>query len=205
MSIGDAAVAFLTSLPTIITLVIALGYGRGSYLRESRGAERVFQPPRAGIISLVTIVVWPYTLARFDLLDGSGGMNFLRSIPSHPQVQEVLLVNALLIAGLYWAALSWFQRRWRLVLNLDQRTWRSLNISKLSFRAKTGSWSELAGVQVVGQIGGESADTYYVQIKWKSATGMYGCLGKFDTVGDAGFFAAQSANRLRLPLLPLEK
>lgn len=199
-SIVDKAYFLLLSVPFILPLTLALAVEGGSYLREAASGKWVFRPPPAGAVSVVTIPVWLYLSLRFALVYRAATVLFLRGIPIHPQTQGMLLVTGLIIVGIYWAVLLWFKMKWLLVVDLKRRTWRSLDISKLPFRVKVGTWNEIRGIQIVSQ----SKSGYYVQLRCNYPFDLYCTLGKFSSLSKAERFGTQMAQELGLPSLPMQ-
>ncbi len=202
----DDLYTFLLVLPIMVPLWLALGVSGGSYLRSKTGNKLVFRPPLAGMIAAITLPVWMYLMLRLPLTDRRTAILFLQSIPSHPQTRQMLLITGLFIAAIYGLALSLFKAQWFLLLDRDKHFWRSLDISRIPFRIKTGLWSELSGVHVL-KIKAR-ATFYVVQLvcsdhACSNPSSLYSTLGKFDTSEAAKQFAGQMAHDLNLPHLPM--
>lgn len=212
----DDLYLFLLILPILVPIWLALGGTGGRYLRSKVGQKWVFRPPLAGTLALITVPVWVFLTIRFSLTERTALVLFLKSIPAHPQTQQMLLVTGLVIAAIYGVAVLWFKSWWYIRLDQDKLLWRSLDISQLPFHVKTGPWSELIGVRVL-KTDTRSASNFapraratfcFVQLVCSDhvchdPAGLYSTLGKFDSFEDAEQFAVQMAHELNLPNLPV--
>lgn len=213
-SIVDDLYLLLLILPILVPIWLALGVAGESYLRSKTEQKWVFRPPLAGTLAFVTIPVWVFLTIRFSLTERTALVLFLKSIPAHPQTQQMLLVTGLVIAAIYGAAVLWFKAWWFILMDQDKLLWRSLDISQLPFHVKTGPWSELIGVRVLKTdtrstsnfMSRPGATFYFVQLVCsdhvcRDPSGLYSTLGKFADSDDAEQFAAQMAHELNLPHL----
>ncbi len=102
----------------------------------------------------------------------------------------------------FGGAVLWL-RCYALTLNLQERTYRSVDSGGLSLKVRSGSWQDIAGVHVYSN-NDRSPDArivYFVGLKLHDNRKIYSVLGGFKHREQAKAFAAKSARELGLPLI----
>lgn len=198
-------VVFLGALITASTL-FANAITCGSYRRQVTRSEMVFLMPTALVVGLVTIVLYIVGLCACAVFPGLFGIviNPVRAkIWTHPEMLEDLLLFALLSAAVYAGAIWWYRKTFSLVLNLDQRTYRTVDIIGGNLRLKAGTWDDIAGI-CVKRASARGSTYYFVQLNWREQAKIAGNLGGFSKSDRAEIFAAQMAGELGLPVVGSE-
>ncbi len=156
------------------------------------------------IVDIVDIVLFLGALiaasAIFPGLFGAVINPVQAKIWTHPEMLEDLLLFALLSAAVYAGAIKWYRKTFLLVLNLEQRTYRTMDVVGGNLRPKTGTWDDIAGI-CVRRASARGSIYYLVQLKWREQAKLAGNLGGFSKPDRAESFAAQMARELSLPVM----
>jgi len=122
----------------------------GSYLRWNGPSRKIFSPPSAFAVGMVTFVLWMVML--MVSLPGKGSLSELLTswwaTLARPTQTSYLFVTALLIALFYWGTMQWLRQKCALVLDARERRYKTLDISSLAVKAQIGTWDDIAGIYV---------------------------------------------------------
>lgn len=175
----------------------------GSYERRSANLCKVYRPPFAFAYGIVAFMLIYPAYAAAILPHSVWEPVFQRwTAPGHPGMGRDLLL-ALCVAGLACGGAALWLRRYALTLNLQERTYRSVDSGGLSLKTRSGSWQDIAGVHVYSN-NPRSPDArivYFVGLKLPGGKKVYSVLGGFRRQEQAEAFAAKAAGELGLPLL----
>lgn len=174
----------------------------GSYERRSANSRKVYRPPCAvayGIVAFMlysayTVAIWPHSMLA---------PIFQRwAAPGHPGLWRDLLLAACAIGLAFGGAVLWL-RCYALTLNLQERTYRSVDSGGLSLKPRSGSWQDIAGVHIYSNNprSADSSFVYFVGLKLHDNRKIYSVLGGFRHREQAKAFAAKMARELGLPLI----
>ncbi len=174
--------------------------GAGSYQRKATRSEVVFLRPVALVIFGVTLAL--NLLELCVLVDDPALFNLLNwsYFSTHPNAAEIVLAFGAAAFVLYWGVICWYIKTCALVLNLDRRTYRTIDTAGIVLKEKTGPWSDIAGISV-RRTSNKGGTFFYVHLKWHGETKLASSLGGFSKLDRAGAFAAQMARELDLPLV----
>ena len=201
--IAGLAVVCVVHGPIFVLMLTMLTAARsGSYERRSANSRKVYRPPFAvayGIIgallySTYAVAIWPHSMLA---------PVFQRwAMPGHPGLWRDLLLAVCAIGLAFGGAALWL-RCYALTLNLQERTYRSVDSGGLSLKTRSGSWQDIAGVHVYSnndRTAGASF-VYFVGLKLHNNRKIYSVLGGFRHREQAKAFAAKAAQELSLPLI----
>ncbi len=175
----------------------------GSYERRGALSRKSYRPPLAYAFGAVAFVLFYPALLAATLPDSVFAPLLQRWVaPGHPGLGRDLLLAACAAGLACWGATSWL-RRCTLTLNLQERTYRSVDLSSLSLRAQSGSWRDIAGVHVYSNNRRRPKESfvYYVGLQLPGGRKVYSVLGGFRRQEQAEAFAAKAAGEMGLPLL----
>ena len=196
----DILFAFLILGPPLVTaFVMVNALQSGSYLRRATKSEMVFLAPVSTVVfvvALLILIAWICVAANvphFFLIDW-------QSVLSAPS--NIIFVSALCVAviGLYWTVIRWYRKHCPLVLDLERRRYRTVDVNSIKLQAHIGSWEEIAGISV-NRASAKGNVTYYVRLKWKEPTKLAAAMGGFSKQEKAEAFAEQMARETGLPLV----
>jgi hypothetical protein len=185
--------------PLITALVMVNALQSGSYLIRATKFELVFLAPVSTVVFIVALfilIAWMCVAANvphFFLINW-------QSIFSNRS--NIAFAGALGIAvvGLYWGGIRWYQKRCPLVLDLERRSYRTVDVNSVNLRTHTGSWEDIAGIYV-NRASAKGTVTFYVRLKWKGPKKFAAVMGGFSKQKKAEAFAQQMARELGLPLV----
>ena len=195
-------VVFLGALTAACT-VFSNAITCGSYRRRASRSEMVFLQPTALVVGLVTIVLYIVGLVACSIFPGLFDVVIdpvRAKIWTHPEMLRDLLLFALLASAFYAGAIKWYRKTFPLVLNFDQRTYRTMDMIRGNLRPKTGPWEDIVGI-CVKRASAKGSIYYFVQLKWREQAKLAGNLGGFSKPDQAEAFAAQMGRELGLPLV----
>lgn len=175
----------------------------GSYERRFAGSRKVYSPPPAFACGAVAFVLFYPVLLFAEIPHSVFAPVFQRwAAPSHPGMARDLLLVACVI-GLACGAAIRVLRCCTLTLNLQERTYRSVDLSSLSLKAQSGSWVDIAGVHVYSgnRRRPDEGIAYFVGLKLPGGRKVYSVLGGFRRREQAEAYAAKAARELGLLLL----
>ena len=174
----------------------------GSYERRSANSHKVYRPPFAvayGIVAFLLYSVYTVAIRPHSML----APVFQRwAAPGHPGMARDLLLALCAVGLAFGGAVLWL-RCYALTLNLQERTYRSVDSGGLSLKTRSGSWQDIAGVHVYSN-NDRSTDAsfvYFVGLKLYGTKKVYSVLGGFKHREQAKAFAAKAARELGLPLI----
>lgn len=187
----------------VLIFVMKKAARSGSYERRGMLSRKRYRPPLAYAFGAVALVLFYPALMAALLPDSVFAPLFQRwAAPGHPGVARDLISATCVVGLACWGATSWL-RRCTLTLNLQERTYRSVDLSSLSLRAQSGSWGDIAGVHIYGNNRRRPNESfaYYVGLQLPGGRKVYSVLGGFRRQEQAEAFAAKAAGELGLPLL----
>ncbi len=201
--IGGVVVGCQVHGPIFVLMLAMLRAARsGSYERRSANSRKVYRPPFAVACGIVAFMLYPVYMAAI-LPHSMLAPVFQRwAAPGHPGLGRDLLL-ALCAAGLAFGGAVLWLRCYALTLNLQERTYRSVDSGGLSLKTRSGSWQDIAGVQIYSN-NDRSLDkriVYFVGLKLHDNRKIYSVLGGFRHREQAKAFAAKAARELGLPLI----
>ena len=174
----------------------------GSFQRRTSRKQWAFSLPDAVPVFLVSLFVF---IAAMCLAIANS--NIFQAIPATLDWQYVrthstwqMMGIGLIIAFLYWSVLSWWHKKYVLVLDLDRRSYRTLDMSKVLPTVRTGAWDEIAGI-AIRRASAKGSTTYHVVLKWRKASHFYSTLGRFSQADKAAAYAKKLSDELHLPLV----
>lgn len=174
----------------------------GSYERRSANSRKVYRPPSVIAYGSVMFMLYP-VYAAATLPHSVLAPVFQRwAAPGHPGLWRDLLLPVCAIGLAFGGAVLWL-RCYALTLNLQERTYRSVDSGGLSLKPRSGSWQDIAGVHVYSnndRTAGASF-VYFVGLKLYDNRKIYSVLGGFRHREQAKTFAAKMAKELGLPLI----
>lgn len=179
----------------------------GSYERRSANSRKVYRPPFAvayGIVGFLLYSAYMVAIYMVAILPHSMlAPVFQRwAAPGHPGLGQDLLLALCVVGSAFGGAVLWL-RCYALTLNLQERTYRSVDSGGLSLKTRSGSWQDIAGVNVYSN-NDRTADAsfvYFVGLKLHDNRKIYSVLGGFKHREQAKAFAAKTAGELGLPLI----
>lgn len=174
----------------------------GSYERRGSLSRKCYRPPLAYAFGAVGFALFYPALLAALLPDSVFAPVFQRWVaPGHPGLGRDLLLAACVVGLACWGAACWL-RRCALTLNLQERTYRSVDLTSFSLRPQSGSWRDIAGVHVYSSNRRRPNESfvYYVGLKLPGGRKVYSVLGGFRRQAQAEAFAAKMARELELPL-----
>ena len=201
--IGGIVISCLLWGPVVALCFAMLTAARGgSYERRSTNSRKVYRPPFAVAYSIVGFLLYSAYLVAIRP-DSILAPVFQRwAAPGHPRLWRDLLLAVCAIALAFGGAVLWL-RCYALTLNLQERTYRSVDTGGLSLKVRSGSWQDIAGVHVYSnndRTAGASY-VYFVGLKLHDNRKIYSVLGGFRHREQAKAFAAKMARELGLPLI----
>ena len=111
----------------------------GSYERSGVLSRKRYRPPLAYAFGAVAFGLFYPALLAALLPDSVFAPLFQRwAAPAHPGMARDLISAACVVGLACWGTTSWL-RRCTLTLNLQERTYRSVDLSSLSLRTQSGS------------------------------------------------------------------
>ncbi len=174
----------------------------GSFQRRIANNQRVFSLPDAVPVFLVSLFV--FIAAMCSAINNP---NVFQVLPTTFDWQYAskhftwqVMGIGLIIASLYWIVLFWWHRKYVLILDLDQRSFRTMDMSKVIPAIRTGDWDEISGI-AVKRTNSKGSTTYHVVLKWKRASKLFSTLGGFSQSDKAAVFAKKLSDELQLPLV----
>ena len=172
----------------------------GSYQRKSTRSEMVFLRPVALVVFGVTMAL--NLLVMMALIDDKALFNELnwQFVSTHPDAVKIVLAFGAVAFILYWGIIRWYVKACALVLNLDRRTYRTIDMAGVKMKVRTGSWSDIAGV-CVQRHSAKGNTIYFVRLKWNTPLKLASILGGFSKSGKAEAFAARMSKELELPVV----
>ena len=190
-----------------ITSIVSINaLASGSYRRRASPSEMMFLKPTAQVVFVVTLALYVAELcavvASPKLLDTVIAL-VRGSLWTHPEVVKDALLWALPIAAVYAGAIWWYRKTFALVLNLDRRTYRTMDFTGGNLCPKTGTWEDIAGI-CIKQSSTKGGRFYFVQLKWCGQAKLAASLGGFSKLDRAEAFAAQIGRELGLPVVGSE-
>ncbi len=192
--------------PMLVTGVFAMNaLGAGSYRRKATRSGVVFLRPVSSVVFGVTMLL---NLAAMAALASDPDLEDALFVPVHlgsyvstrPEAAKVALTAGAAVAFLYWGVLRWYVKTFALVLNLERRTYSTVDFSHVLLKKKTGSWNDITGVNVT-RTSAKGTVIFHVRLKLHSPASLTLSLGGFSERDRAEAFAAQMARELDLPLV----
>jgi len=187
-------------------LVTGLFAGRalclGSYRRQRARDVMVFLKPVSLMVFLVTVAL--NLLAMCALIDDKTLFDVFLN-PRYALANPAIVRGVLAFGGistlLYYLSIRWYVKTCPLVLNLERRTYRTLDMTGVKLKPRSGPWDDIAGI-CVKRTSAKGGTMYYVQVRWRVQAKLTSTLGGFSQSGQAEVFAAQMARELGLTLVP---
>lgn len=173
----------------------------GSYLLRATKSEMVFLRPASVVVFVITLFLYMTGICIGIDVPAFLSSSFWQAVVSHPRSLSLLVAVMLLVAALYWTAVTFYRRKCALVLNLDRHSYRGIDGATLIPKVRTGSWSEIAGITVWKRSVPKNGNIYLVRLKWKSRFQVYCDLGGFKKQEKAEVFAEQMARETGLPVV----
>ncbi len=172
----------------------------GSYQQKSTRSEMVFLRPVALVVFGVTIAL--NLLVMMALIDDKALFNELnwQYVSTHPDAAKIVLAFGAVAFILYWSIIRWYVKTCALVLNLDRRTYRTIDFAHVPLKERTGSWDDIEGISI-RCASAKGNVIFYVHLKWRGASKLASSLGGFSKRDRAEAFAAQTARELGLPFV----
>lgn len=173
----------------------------GSYLLRATKSEMVFLRPASVVVFVMTLFF--YVIGMCIGIDAPAFLSssFWQAVVSHPRSLSLLMVATLLVAALYWTAVTLYRKKCALVLDLDRQTYKGIDGTVWMPKARTGPWSEIAGITVWKRSVPKNGDIYLVRLRWISRFQVYCDLGGFEKREKAEVFAEQMAWETGLPIV----
>lgn len=188
--------------PMVVTSQFAMrALCSGSYRRQTPRDVMVFLKPISLVVFVVTLALNMLVLCA--LIDDKTLFHAFNSpLPAlaDPAVVKGVLVFGVISALIYHWSIKWYVKTCPLVLNLERRTYRTLDMAGVKLRARSGPWDDIAGI-CVKCASAKGTATYYVQLRWKGQATLASSLGGFSNQETAQAFAAKMSNELGLPLV----
>ena len=192
-------ILFLILGPPIIPSYVAVSALRsGSYLRRTTKSEMVFLAPISPVVFVVTLCIWIACMCAATNLPNLFTINW-QGVLSTPGDLVLAVALGIVIAGLYWSVIRWYQKRCPLVLDLERRRYRTVDYS-IKLSRQTGSWEDIAGIYV-HCTSAKGTDIFYVRLRWKGSKQLPAVMGGFSKQEKAEAFAETLSKELGLPLV----
>ena len=191
---------------TVISMIASASLQSGSYERRTPRREKVFRLPDTFPIFLVSLFV--FIAAMVSALLNPEVLRDLPTTVDWPFVKTHFTGKALavgiFVVWLYGAALHWSHTTGALVLDVDRRRFRTLDMSVDLFKfrppVRTGSWEEISGI-AVRRASAKGTTSYLVVLKWRQASHLYSTLGGYAQPDKAAAYAQRLSNELGLPVV----
>ena len=200
MGTSDILLPILIFSPPVVTGFVAVSaLQSGSYLRQAAKSEMVFLAPISTVVFVITMLVWIVCLSiavntpHFFLINW-------RHVLSNPSSITFASALGFVVAGLYWVVIRWYQKHCPLVLDLERRRYRTIDVNSITLKTHTGSWEDVAGIYM-NRASARGSVTFYVRLKWKETKRLAAVLGGFSNQEKAEVFAERMAWEIGLPVV----
>ncbi|MGI4790449.1 MAG: hypothetical protein ACRYFS_16550 [Janthinobacterium lividum] len=190
----------LFSPPVIAGQLAIKGLRSGSYEKVAAKPKKIFLRPVSVIAFPFTLFVWIILLCTLIadpvfFFSQNWKETLLRS-----GTMASLFAFILLIMSAYWGVIRWYKRTYPLVLDLERRTYQTVDASSFIPKARIGSLDDIVGITMRHSYA-KGTTSYYVQLKLKHPGKLALSLGGFSKPDKAEAFAAKMSRELGLPLV----